>query len=1026
MTRTSPLIRHSRFLHLLSFLLIVCGIGMLWTLNREAFPVVTHDTIVVEARYPGASPEQIDQLLVRPLEAAVFQLPGIKHLHGTAVEGLGVLIAELDPDISSVDLWRTKIEQAIAGVDTLPDDLPNPPAVRDMSTRHRPILELALSGDLGEAALQDAARQLKQDIEAIPDVASVTFRGWRDRQLWVEVDPDALARYQLSIREVATHLKATLIDAPGGYLRTETTTQTIRIAHTMFEPAAIDQIVLRATPRGDRVRIGDVATTRWAVQEKATLNRAAGARAINLVVLKRMRGDAIRLVDTIHTVTDTFLAEHEGRFSIDVVNDLSFFIRRRLRILKVNGGIGLCLVMLTLFFFLAPRTALGASMGILIAGLTTVFVLGAVGASINLITMFGLIMVIGILVDEDLVIAENIHRHLEAHNDITTAVVEGTREIRRAIIATALTTMAVFLPLLFMGGTMGKFIFWIPCVVMIALSSSMLEALIILPAHLHFLASFRHNPDQALRQRDWFAGPRAWYERALRRAIAHRRLVMASGTLLVIGALGVVIAGGIPFHLFPKRGIEIFYVRAEAPIGTPLEETEQRFLPLETAIASLPPHELDTYTTQIGVMMSRPGDPFTTRGSHVGQIVVYLTPDTARARDAEAIIAQLRAEVGTPPGVTRLRFERFRHGPSGGKPIVVELRGPDTATLQQLALRVTAFLTKQPGVHDIDDGALPGKPELDIEIDPLAAARAGLSTARVGEAIYNAFQGREAVRVATPLDRYAVIVRLPDALRRDRANLSRVFIPNDLGRMIPLDAVAQPRERMGPHLIVRKDGLPVVTVAAEIDQSTTSVGHVMASIRTHEATLLADAPHVTIQFGGEGEETRESLGNLRIAALCATLLVFAILLATLHSIRAALIVLSTIPLGIVGIILDFAIEGRPLTFMALLGMIGMTGIIVDVAIIYLDMLRQRRSRTTDYQELIIATAVERFRPIVLVMLTTVLGIIPTAYGIGGVDPFIQPMALAMNWGLAVGTVLAIFWVPCITLAALGNQQLQTP
>lgn len=1007
-------IRYHRLINLLSLMLVAAGLWALSQSRREAFPPVVRDLAIIEAAYPGATPEQVERLIIAPIEEALTRVTGLEEVNSTAVEGLATVVAEIDPDAGDVDARLTEIEQAIDQIDTLPADLPDRPSVREIDTRKSPIVDIALSGPMDEFALQTYARRLAQRLELLPDVARVAMRGWREPQIWVEVDPQAMRRYTVSLAEVAQRIRETHIDLPGG-LATSDRPFLLRTTATFRKPADFAQLPIRATERGDQVRLGDVATVRWAVEEGSTLYRSMSSRAINLVVIKKERGDAITMVDAVRQILDTEVTTWDDHLHARVVNDLSFFIRRRLQVLRVNGIMGLALVTLTLFLFLSPRTALGAAIGIPIAGLAAVALLGLAGATINLITMFGMIMVIGMLVDEDLVIAENIHRHLEMHDDTATAVVRGAREIRTAMVATALTTVAAFSPLLFMGGMIGKFVRWIPLVVIVTLISSLIEALLILPTHLHFLMSLwqtRRRPAHSMAVWRWFERVRERYRRALVACLQARRTVLGVGTLLMAGAVGAVTAGWIPFHLFPSRGIEIFFIRAEAPVGTPLETTEQLFARLEAAVAALPAGEVDAYTTQIGLLQNDPNDPYTSRGTHVGQVAVYLTPPVYRTRTAQDIIAGLRDRVGAIPAFTRLRYEMLRHGPSGGKPVEITVRGPSLATLEAVADELAQRLRTLPGVQDVDDGRLAGKAELAITVDPARAATAGVDTRTIAQAIQQAFQGVTVSQVRASDDLHDVVVRFPATLQ-SVTHLDLVQIPTRGGQLVPLAAVASHTVTTSPQRIRRRDGQRVITVGAELDEARTSVGTVVQQCTPHIAALESRFPGVTIAFGGEAEESAESLAGLRTATCLAALLILGILLAALRSFGSAFVVLTTIPLGFAGVVFGFLLERQDFTFMALLGMVGMTGVIVDVAIILLDLLRQRQADGMPFAEALMEAAMLRFRPIVLVMITTVLGIIPTAYGIGGSDPFIQPMALAMNWGLGLGTILCLFWIPCL-------------
>lgn len=1030
-------IRQHRLLNICSLLLVIAGLYAAWQMRREAFPNVQMDLVTVRTDYPGASAEQVEQLIVRPVEEELRSVADIKKMSSIAVENLGLTICELEPNTANKERTITDIQQAIDRITELPADLPDRPAVRELQTRNNPIIEVALSGALPEAEVQRLAKGLETQLLDLPDVATIVRRGWRPRQIWVEVDPLQMRRYQLSLTEIGNQLARQNVNIPGGLVEGSTLppapspsaqqpladrqgreriyeSTLIRTSGEFHTPEEIGAVVVRTGDQGAPVRVRDLATVRWEFADAATIQRAAGSRAIVLVVIKKAMGDAIRMVDDIRRLTAQFQQSAPPALRVSYLHDFSYFIRRRLNVLTWNGAIGLGLVILSILYFLSPRTAIGAALGIPVAALGSLAAMWALGASINLITMFGMIMVVGMLVDEDLLIAENIHRYLEQHDDPATAVIHGTHEIARSVIATVLTTIAAFVPLLLVSGMIGKFTRWIPLVIIVTLICSLVEALLILPAHLYELAvRFRGRRMTATRDWRWFSRLRAAYLQRLAWCLRHRYGVVACGCAIMIASV-VVALKVIPFTLFPQRGLEIFFIRAESPIGTSLLDTEQRFAPIEAAVARLPAHELDTFATQIGLAQNDPDDPFTTRGGHIGQVTVYLKPPAHR-RPMEAIMDELRAQLVDTPGLTRITLERVRNGPPVGRAVVVKIAGDDFPVLESLAERVKTALAGLPGVTDIADDYEVGKPELNVVTEPLATARAGLTVAGIGRSVRAAFEGDTATRIHEGDEVIEVRVRLPSRWRNDPRVFAFLGAPNRAGQIIPLTQVAALGEHPSPTAIKHEEGRRSVSVTADTDERVTTPIAVRRALRPLFATLEAESPTYRLAFGGEVEKTDESLHSLQIALLLATILILGILVATLDSYGDALIVLTTIPLGLVGVTLGFLLQGYPFSFLALIGIVGLAGIVVDSAIVLVDFIRLSQRTGRSLTDAALDSAATRFRPIILVSLTTILGVIPSAFGIGGTDPFIQPMALAMNWGLAISTIINLFWVPCLLM-----------
>ncbi|MBI2346715.1 MAG: efflux RND transporter permease subunit [Deltaproteobacteria bacterium] len=1013
-------LRQRRLLNVVALFFLVTGAVAAFRMPREVFPNVTMDIVIVRADYPGAAAAQIEQLIIAPIEKELRTVADIKETASVATEDFALTIVEIEPNAPDKRRTVREIQRAIDRITDLPADLPHRPTVRELQTRNNPIIEIALTGLSDEAELQQWAKALETRILDLDDVAGVNRRGWRDRQIWVEVDPVALRNYDLSLAAISAQLARHNVEIPGGLVTSGTTDLVLRTSGRLQTPDDVGAVVVRTTEEGRPIPLGSIANIHWDVAEATTLQRVGGAKAIVLVVTKRAGGDAIRLTDSIRHTTEDFAAVAPASLRVSYLNDFSFFLRRRLKVLAWNGTIGLGLVLACILAFLSFRTAAGAALGLPVAALGALAAMWWFGATINMITLFGMIMVVGMLVDEDLVIAENIHRYLELHADPTVAVARGTQEIMRSVVATVFTTIAAFLPLLFLAGIIGKFTRWIPLVVIITLSCSLLEALIILPSHLHDLCLLiRGGRLTATRDWRWFIALRAAYLRALKRVLPHRYIVAGSGTVLLAAAL-VAALKVIPFTLFPARGLEIFFVRADAPMGTPLSETERRYEILEQRVRNFFAEpsargELDNFAAQIGISQNDPEDPATRRGSHVGQIAIYLTPPAKRDRSLEAIVGELRPRLTDTPGFTRITVDRVRPGPPVGKPIAIKIRGPDFAVLEQLAGRLKDALAGLSGVTDIMDDYEPGKIEVAIEPDATAAARAGVQVADIGRAVRAAFEGEIATRIRTVDEEHDVLVRLPIGLRSTAATLERVPVPNSMGRLIPLGHVARYQDRPGPITIKHLDGQRAITVLADVDEEITTATAVSRHIRPIVGVIEGEHPRYTVTFGGEVESTRESLASLKIALLLAALLILGILVTTLDSYGDAGVVLTTIPLGLVGVVAGFWLMGHAFSFMALMGMVGLAGIVVDSAIILIDFIRRRQREGVILHDAIMESAQIRFRPIVLVTLTTVLGIVASAFGIGGTDPFIQPMALAMNWGLTFSTVFNLFWVPCLVM-----------
>ena len=1009
-------VKNSLVVNSLSVMLVLAGLYSLTQIEREAFPNFSFDVVTVRTDYPGASPDVIERRITIPIEKELKEVDDIDEMGSISVEGMSLLIIQLDPDAPDKTRVVNDIQRAVEEARDLPEDLDEDPKVREIQTRNTPLVEVSLSGDLSETELRRLAIDLETEILDMKGVAAVVRSGVRDREIWVEVNPDKMAEYEISLADILTVLDRRNINVPGGLLKGDVKELILRTSGELETSKDVEEVIIRSNDEGNWVQVSDVATVRDSFEELRVRLRTDGSPAMNLMVVKKDKADAIRLMDDLTELVEQFKAKNPQELNIAFVNDISYYIKRRLNVLVSNGYIGLILVMIPIIIFLSTGVAIGAAIGMPIALLTAIAAMHFLGISINLISMFGLIMVLGMLVDEDLVVAENIARYLEEGLSHSEAAIRGAAEVSRAIIAVVLTTIIAFMPLLFMTGIFGKFISDIPKVVMITLAASLLEALIILPSHISDLNKPRREGAKShyrkKKSHHFFDRQRARYVRSIRYCLKHA--YWTSGIAISITIIAILYAlFGMRFILFPSKGIEAFFIRTDTAIGTQLEETEKLIQPLEALISEISESELEHYVTQVGLKQNDPNDPFTTRGSHVAQIEVYLTPESKRRRSTDEIMMGLRDRIGDVPGLESISIDPVKPGPPVGRPVGIRIRGEDYAIMEKIAEPLKAELATMPGVHDVRDDYEPGKGELWVTIDEKSAVRAGLDFNTIALTVRAAFEGLAATIIRKADEEIDVVVRLPESLRHERDAVNSLLIPNKRNLLVPLHKVATLQERPGVSVIKHHDGKRTITVTANIDEEVSTSVAVNRHMEEKFKELESAYPGYTITYGGEAEDTQESLQSLFRAFMGAAILIFLILLITFRSLSQTLIVMLAIPFGTVGVVLGFAILGEPLTFLVLLGMVGLTGIVVDSGILLFLFVNRERETGVHIKDAIANACGKRLRPIFLTTLTTFLGVVPAAYGIGGSDPFIRPMALALNWGLAVSMFFTLYAMPCI-------------
>ena len=1012
MTLSAFSVRNKSLFNMLAIFIAIAGILALFRIPREVFPNISFDIVTVQTRYPGANAEQIETLITTPIERELKEVDDIKEIQSRSREGLSFIYLTIEPDARDKGSVVDEIHRAVNRVDDLPNDLADEPVVEEIEVKNDPMMYIALSGPFSQLDLQEWAKQLEDRLLDLNDVSAVERDGYYDPQMHVTIAPEKLAAYHTSLTEVGNALARQNVNVPGGTIITEAGEIILRTSGEFFTPQEIQSVVVRANDQGKAVTVGDLAEIVRSHERPAVRMRVDGARAVMLIPLKQEGVDIFDLKAEIQTVLNRFSELAPPGLRIQIVDDLSYYVERRLNVLIWNGAIGFALVMLSLFLFLSPSTALSALLGMPTTFLATIAIMHAFGISINLLSMFGLIIVIGMLVDEDIVVAENIHRLLQEGKSVWDATIAGATQVARAVVTTVLTTLTAFMPLLLMTGITGKFVRQIPQVVIITLLASLLEALFILPAHIASLSRSDKTGNGV--QTESRASRRflACYSRILSMMLRHRYKVMA-GFILLFAGIALLGKSQLNFILFPKQGIEAFFVRIKLPQGTPLEVTETKIETFEAAVAQLPRSELDHFVTSVGLTQNDPNDPFTARGSHIAQIKVLLTPESKRDRNAMSILDSLRPQLETIGGVDALTLDTVSGGPPVGKPVGIRIQGDDFNTLEALAETVKQTLADIPGVEDIDDDYEVGKREKQIVIDPVKVAQAGLTLADAAQAVRFAFEGGTVTAIRTPDDAEDVLVKFPETLRYTSESLSQVVIANPLGNLIPLSRVADYQDGRGIYVIHHFDRDRTITVTAQVDERLTSSSEVNRQAREKLDSHGDRSSDITIHYGGEFESTDDSMASFYQAFSLALLFTFIIIAASLRDLVAPLVAMSGVILGLIGVVLGFLIQGETLSFLALLGVVAMAGVVVDSAILIIDFIHMKEREGLCALDAIAQGAVLRLRPILLTGGTTVLGIIPAAIGLGGIDPFIQPMALALNWGIGFATVTTVFFTPVL-------------
>lgn len=1021
----SYFVNKSLIVNIISIGLLLGGLLFLTGARREAFPNIEFDWVKVTTVYPGATAKDVEKHVTISIEDELREIDGIETLNSRSMEGMSYITIKLDPDLPDKDKTISDIKNAIDRVSDLPEDARDPEVV-ELDMKQQPVINISLfnkngiDNDEEEFELREYAKILEDRLLELDGTAKISKTGYRDREMIVQADPALLDKYHVAMNDLIYALSKKNLNFPGGTIYDSGEKILLRTEGEVESPREIADVLIRANMRayntGNWIKIGDVAGVKDSFEKADIINKTSGVRSVTLTVLKKQSADIIDLIDNIENEIGSFRNILPGYYNIIKTNDLSFYVERRLNVLKNNGIIGFALVIIVLFSILGWRIALVTALGLPLAFSATFIWMGYAGVSINLMSMFGLIMVLGMLVDDAIIVAENIYRHIEEGTELKDAVISGTFQVVTPVAGTILTTIAAFGPLMFMSGIMGKFIWTLPAVVSVALIASWMESMFILPSHVKDIEKYGAGSavNRKRKKRDPLKLFREKYYIVLKAVLTHRYIGLAAVILLLAGT-AVFGVFNVKFILFPGGRIEIFMIRAEAKAGTPLEEMNEKLSLIEKEVLKLPESELKSFTAKAGIIQENANDPFKKIGSRYGMVTVNLTPDDERERTTDEIIESLKEKCDKLSAFEKITFRRTRQGPPVGKAVNVTIKGGSFATLKKIAGEYKEYLSEIDGLKDIKDNFEEKKKELKIRVNEKLAAITGITVFDVASTVRACYEGNIATTIKKSEEEIDVRVIFPEAVRKNINSLKEIKIANRRGNLIPLKKVAEFKKTEGISVINREDWKRSLTVSAEIEEDaeeTTSVG-VNTMMMKDFADIGDRYKGYAVSYEGEFEDTQESIKNLSDSFKIALIFIYIILVSLFSSLIHPFVIIAVIPFTFTGIIWTFFFHGLPFSFISLMGIVGLAGVVINDSIVFVDFINKEIDQGSGLMDSILQAGMNRLRPIFLTTVTTFFGLLPTAYGIGGDDEFLKPMALAMSWGLVFGTVIILFITPVL-------------
>ena len=1014
-------VERALMVNLISVFLMVVGIYAIFDINREAFPNVNLDKIRIDIPYPGASPSEIERLVIIPIEQELKALDGIDSMNSIAFSGSGIINLDIDPDSGNRDQIAGDVQMAVDQA-VLPDDLPDNPHVLEIDGSVFPVVQVAVSAPVSELELKRLGDQIEDDLLAIKGIARVQVQGDRKAEIRITVDPEKLSLHRVSIGEISTLLKAWNVNSPGGQINTIVGQKMVRIVGQFQNVDDVAGLVIRSNDRGDHLKLADVATIEESLVIPTIYLDSGGDPALNMIILKKTDADIIDLVDKVKDYIKTIPELYGDDVHISTSQDFSRFARLRLGVLTNNGLVGLILVFISLILFLRFSVAMTTTWSLPIVFLTGLFFLHLSGITLNLVSMLGFIMVLGMLVDDAIIIGENIAYHMEQGDSSNDAAVKGAYELFGPVTTTILTTVAAFLPLMYMSGMIGKFIIAIPVVVISLLLFSWLEAFLILPSHVSHLT----NSKVKTKEKQWLINFEHGYAKFLAWVLHHRWIVVFISVLVLVGSV-VLAKQTMQFQLFPAVAIDQYLVRVTAKQGTSLNDLRIYLKKVDQEIRQhIKPEHLETTILSSGQTQRDAGDALTQRGSRFGQIrVLYLPAILRPEHDAVKDLRYFEKNLPEKHPDLEIAFELVKPGPPTGRALEVEISSKDGISNEKVAKNLILYLKNINGVTTIESGLQPGDKEIHIVLDKSLATYAGVNLKTAASHIRASVDGLRVTTTRYGTEEVDVTIRYPDNIDDIKA-LQNLKLPNNRGGLIPLSSIAQFDEKTGFTTIRHKEGLRVIRVFANIDETQTSSIKLNKHVADNQETWLAEFKNkVKIHYGGEAEKNKESFQDLGLSFVFALVAIFFLLAIQFNNLGYPLIVMLAIPFGIVGVILSFYVHDilwkpMPLSFFSSMGMVALTGVVVNSSMILLVFIQRAREQGMEAMEAILLAGRRRLRAVVLTAATTVVGLLPTAYGWGGTDPFVAPMALALSWGLAFATLITLIVIPAALAASIDT------
>ena len=1017
--------------NLLMILLLLGGTAGAYLTNQEEFPSFDIPAVTVNVPYLGAAPVEVEKGVCLRIEEAIEGVEGVKRIMGDATEGMCSVFAEMEIDADEI-LVLNEIKSRVDGINSFPQETEKP--IVSKLTIARRVVQVAVSGDANERLLKEVARDLRDELAAVEGISQVSVDYIRPYEISIEVSEQTLRAYGITLDQVSRAIRQSSLDMPGGSIRSRSGEILIRTTGQAYYGEEFADVVVLTRNDGTRVMLSEIAEIRDTFQEGDLKAEFNGVRAAMVNVSQVGSEDLIQIAKDAQQVVADYQPKLPPGVTTDVWINTSLELRERMSVLTRNAGGGLILVLLILALFLQFRLAMWVAIGIPVALMGTLAFLPGMDITISTMTVMGFILVLGIVVDDAIVVGERVYGHEQMGKTRLDAAIEGTWEVSVPVIFGVLTTIAAFLPLILVQGRMAEFFSPIGWVVIFALLCSIIESQLILPSHLAHRSTKVATEGLGKKWNDFQGGlanalesfSKNRYQPFVRLVTQWRYAAAAICLGLLILALAMILSGRIVFGFFPAVEGNRVYAGLEMPEGVSAETTLEAARRIELAAQKvneeltlelgLSSPLVKNTLVSVGQEVDRngPGRPMTAGRSNIAEVVIDLVVLKERNNLSAKIIAnRWREAVGAIPDAVNLRFDADTY--STGAALAYQLRGDDVDELRRAAEELKAELSRFNGVFDISDSFRSGKQEVQLALLP-EARNLGLTLSDLANQVRGAFYGAEAQRIQRGQDDVRVMVRFPEAERKSIGNLEDMYIRTPDGSQVPFYSVAKFEISRGYSRINRLDGMRQVEVRADVDRSAVTPEEIDSAVRAELVPqFLQRYPNIDVQLGGEQEERAEAMGGLAIGSLFSLVIIYGLLAIPLRSYLQPLVIMSVIPFGAVGAITGHYVLGEQLMFFSALGIVALSGVVVNASLVLVDYANRQRREGLDIVEAILVATSVRFRPIVLTSVTTFVGLIPLmSTSTPATAPFL-PMAISLAWGVLFATVITLLLVPCLYL-----------